>query len=247
MRMFLLVGLGGCLALGAWAQHRAVVVGGSAPYRTFGSRTGFGNVLFPGTGNAPFPVSPFSITDSTFARRLGATVSGFPSYTGAPIEVGRRPRGGAAMPFFLPVFVGGYYGPPQEQQPTVIVYPTPPAQTAPQVTIYQNFAPETARPVIREYGPGSWDKPPQESGVRVYEAPSRPPAAAPPEDQVVFLIALKDGSVYTALAYWVEGETLHYITSQGKHNQVTLVLVDRELSQRLNQGRKVEFRLPPGK
>jgi hypothetical protein len=55
---------------------------------------------------------------------------------------------------------------------------------------------------------------------------------------------LKDSSVYSAVAYWVEGETLHYITTQGKHNQVSLSLVDRNLSEMLNRGRKVEFRLP---
>jgi hypothetical protein len=60
---------------------------------------------------------------------------------------------------------------------------------------------------------------------------------------MVFLIALKDGSVYMAVAYWIEDSTLHYITPQGKHNQVSLPLVDRHLSQKLNQGRS-EFRLP---
>jgi endonuclease YncB( thermonuclease family) len=66
----------------------------------------------------------------------------------------------------------------------------------------------------------------------------------PPAENVTFLIALKDSSVYTAVAYWVEGDTLHYITPQGRHNQVSLELVDRALSEKLNQGRKVEFKLP---
>jgi hypothetical protein len=43
----------------------------------------------------------------------------------------------------------------------------------------------------------------------------------------------------------VEGETLHYVTNQNTHNQVSLDLVDRELSDRLNRERQVDFRLPP--
>ena len=49
---------------------------------TYGSITGFGNVVYPGTGHAP--VINNSITDTGFAARLGATVSGYPPYTGAP-------------------------------------------------------------------------------------------------------------------------------------------------------------------
>jgi len=246
MKAFVVAGFILLFVAGALAQQHGVLVGAQMPYRTYGSRTGFGNVLFPGTGNAPPLRSPFSITDSTFARRLGATISGFPPYTGAPSGSYRGGyRGSAALPMFYPLFVGGYSNPyPYDQQPNVtIIYP---AQTAPQVTINQQFGPEPARPVIREYGPGSWPNSPESPGVRVYEAPS-PPPAPPSEDQVIFLIALKDSSVYSAVAYWVEGETLHYVTPQGKHNQVSLDLVDRQVSDKLNQGRKVEFRLPPAK
>jgi hypothetical protein len=90
---------------------------------------------------------------------------------------------------------------------------------------------------MQEYAPDS-------SGLQTYQAPTSPAAEPNPGDQVMFFIALTDSSVYTALAYWVDGETLHYITPQGKHNQVSLALVDRDLSARLNQGHKVEFHLP---
>jgi hypothetical protein len=56
-------------------------------------------------------------------------------------------------------------------------------------------------------------------------------------------IAMKDGWVYTAWDYWVERGTLHYITTQGKHNQASLELVDRQATVRLNSGK--EFHLPP--
>lgn len=82
----------------------------------------------------------------------------------------------------------------------------------------------------------------------MYQAPS-PTAQAQQagDDPVTFLIALKDSSVYSAVAYWVQNDALHYVTPQGKHNQVSLSLVDRALSARLNTGRQVEFHLPDGK
>jgi hypothetical protein len=42
----------------------------------------------------------------------------------------------------------------------------------------------------------------------------------------------------------VQSETLHYISSQGGHNMVSLDLVDRDLSAKLNRGGRVEFVLP---
>jgi hypothetical protein len=59
----------------------------------------------------------------------------------------------------------------------------------------------------------------------------------------MWFIALKDGWVYTASEYWVENGTLHYLTKGGKHNQVSLELVDRQTSAKLNKDR--DFRLPP--
>jgi hypothetical protein len=74
--------------------------------------------------------------------------------------------------------------------------------------------------------------------------------AAPPESagtigsQAHVFIAFK-GRICTAIAYWVQGDTLHYITAQGSHNQVSLVLVDRQTSAKLNSGRLVKLVLPP--
>ena len=62
--------------------------------------------------------------------------------------------------------------------------------------------------------------------------------------QAHVFIALK-GHVCTAIAYWVQGDTLHYITARGSHNQVSLVLVDRPTSAKLNSGRLVKLVLPP--
>jgi len=66
-----------------------------------------------------------------------------------------------------------------------------------------------------------------------------------PEDPVQFFVALKDGWVTTAVAYWISERTLHYVTPQGSHNMVSLNLVDRKRSARLNQGGPAPFILPP--
>jgi hypothetical protein len=54
---------------------------------------------------------------------------------------------------------------------------------------------------------------------------------------------LNDGSVYTAIAYWVEASTLHYMTPEYIHNQVSLALVDQKTSAALNTNQSVP--LPP--
>ncbi len=101
----------------------------------------------------------------------------------------------------------------------------------------QNFISETARPVVREYVTDD------NGAIRLYQ-PQAEPAPRVEENQT-YLIAFKDHTIYAALAYWVEDGTLHYVTNQNTHNQVSLDLVDRELSDRLNRERSVDFRLPP--
>jgi hypothetical protein len=61
---------------------------------------------------------------------------------------------------------------------------------------------------------------------------------------IMFLIAMKDHTIYPALAYWVEGDTLNYITTEGSRNRATMDLVDREFSKQLNDERHVPFKLP---
>jgi hypothetical protein len=226
---------------GAVAQHR----GGAAPARGHGSSSGYGNVVFPGTGGPPPAIDPFG---ASFAYRLGRTVSGHPPHTGFS---SRGPRGGAMVPYLYPVFVGGYdYSYPYQQTPNVTVVAPPQYATQPAapIIINQYFGSETAQPSVTEYGPYGREIPPGDSSEpRIYQAPSNAPAEPSASDSVVFFIALQDSSVYTAVAYWVDGETLHYITPHGKHNQTSLALVDRDLSARLNAGQKVDFHLPAGK
>ena len=62
-----------------------------------------------------------------------------------------------------------------------------------------------------------------------------------------YLIALKDHTIYSVVAYWVDGETLNYVTREGSLNRASLDLVDRDFSKQLNDERHVDFKLPPAK
>jgi len=201
-----------------------------------GGSTSFGRVVFPGAGQLPVG----TITDTTFPSRLGATVGGFGGFNDG--RRGRHFREPLLVPYAYPVYLGGYsdyngspgyYG---QEQPNITIV-NPPQQT-PQVIINQNFIPERANPVMHEY----IEDP---SGVHIYEAPSRNPAEnAPDETTDYYLIAFKDHSIYSAFAYWVEGDTLHYVTPQRVHNQASVTLVDRELTQKLNSERNLQVKLP---
>jgi len=237
------IGLLLLVAVSAFGQRHGGIRGGGfnrpagSIQPPYGSTTGFGNVVFPGTGHPPVIGS---ITDTTFGTRLGATVSGYPPYTGAPTG-GRRGIQGGRSVVYVPYGVG--YPMYVEPDPQVTyVYQQPPQQQAPQVIINQHFTSETARPVVREYVSDDT------GGIRVYGPEPKASAPAPAaEENPTYLLAFKDHTIYAALAYWVEGNTLHYVTSQNTHNQVSLDLVDYELSNRLNRERAVEFKLPPAR
>jgi hypothetical protein len=64
------------------------------------------------------------------------------------------------------------------------------------------------------------------------------------EDPVHFFIALKNGTVLVGVAYWVIDGTLHYLSLEGGHNQVSLELIDRALSARMNERGRVPLILP---
>jgi hypothetical protein len=61
----------------------------------------------------------------------------------------------------------------------------------------------------------------------------------------IYLFALKDETVRPAVAWWVEGNVLHYVTPAGKQADAPLDAVDRNLTDRLNAERNVRMQLPP--
>jgi hypothetical protein len=173
-----------------------------------------------------------------FSRPLG----GIP---GSPSPVMSRPLGGVALPTFPgmppmkkqgmhsnsnlryvgPVYyvpnafdyTSSYYGSPYDQP----VEPPPPP---PPMTAYYEPAPPPPPAVT------------QEARLR----PGDPIA----EPQNYYLIQYKDHSIYSALAYWIEGDTLHYVTTQNTHNQASLSLIDLDKTAKLNDDRSVPFSIP---
>jgi hypothetical protein len=223
------------LGSGAFAQRHGV--GNSV-----GTNAGYGNVVFPGgrpTINTPFTPTP----GVGFARSIGNVVAGRPAFNG---NFHRNANSGAVVyvPYAYPVYSGaGYYGgyggyyagygdpsamPPPQQQPNItIIYPP---QQPPPMMVTQPQAPP-ANAMIQEYGPSQ----------------TAAPTDTSQRDADYYLLAFKDHSIYSAVGYWVDGDTLHYITTGNVHNQVSLSLVDRDLTLQLNKGRGVQVTLPPSR
>ncbi|MGA2592514.1 MAG: hypothetical protein ABSH32_21600 [Bryobacteraceae bacterium] len=201
----------------------------------------FGNVVFPGLARAPIggnpwgnvvlPATPGSLTNAAFANNRGG--GGSHSYSGGSRGYG---RGFGSGVYAYPVFVGGYgygYGSDQPaQQPPNTTVVNPPPQ--PPVVINQYFG-AAQQPDQGEA--------PDTGNLHFYQAPTNPVETAP-GDSSYYLIAMQDHTIYSAVAYYVEGDTLHYFTAGNVHNQVSLALVDRTLTERLNHERNVDVRLP---
>jgi len=118
-----------------------------------------------------------------------------------------------------------------------VIYP--PQQT----TVIINQPPDGGPPNVSVIqGPGAYGPPPP-----IRRPPPPEPAAdtSAASDNPHYLIAFKDHTIYSAVAYWVEGDTLHYFTTPNTHNQVSLALVDRDLTDRLNQESGMDLKLPP--
>ena len=173
-----------------------------------------------------------------------------------PPAVAHVHAGGAVVPY--PVYYGGYYyyyDPSLFSNGFASGYAQAPASgdngyygggynagyaddpnaapgQSPVVIINQNFRPDTANPVVRDYS----------------NTPLPPPGGAREalrDDQpTIYLIAMKDHTIFPAVAYWVDGDTLNYITTEGSQNRASMALVERDFSIQLNNERHVEFKLP---
>jgi len=102
------------------------------------------------------------------------------------------------------------------------------------------FQADTANPRIVDYSMAALPEPvaPDDANTNLDEAPLR-------DDQpTVYLIALTDRTVLACIAYWVDGDTLNWVSRDAKQNSLSLLLVDRTFSQQLNDERHVPFKLP---
>jgi hypothetical protein len=188
----------------------------------------FGAPIFTG-GNAVFPAGTAATNPNI--QRFNSN---------AHVAVARRTpattgTGAVIVPYAYPVYYGSgyadnsYQGAPQQQQPNVtVVYPPQPAPV-----------------IINQFGPGTM--PPPMAGDREPASPYQQPTTDHADDQSSsdhYLLALKDHTIYSVVAYWVDGDTLHYFTAGNVHNQASLSLVDRDLTARLNKESGLEVNLP---
>jgi hypothetical protein len=222
--------LGGSLlallvATGLFGQNRTGFINPIPVTRSFGS------VVHPGGGSSLPGVT--RTTGSILHPGGGSSQIAIPGtrLQNAPAARGPRFNGGGgvyAYPVAVPVYVGDYSGsylggaapaaPAQASQPNVIVvYPPAPQYAYP--------APQPAYTEV-----------PREQLQTREEQP----------ETTHYLLAFKDRSIYSAVAYWVDGDTIHYFTSGNTHNQASLSLIDRDLTKRLNEG-GLEVKLPAEK
>lgn len=101
-----------------------------------------------------------------------------------------------------------------------------------------------AQPVIiNQYFAAPAPLPPAPAQAAVATRPVTPgDLLAPPE--TYYLIAYRNRSMYAAISWWMENDTLHYVTTQNTHNQASLDLIDLDLTRKLNQDRNVPFAIP---
>jgi hypothetical protein len=234
------------LAIGLSAQSRgsvtpsvtggfgSVVFPGGTPATTPGLTRSFGTVVNPG-GGGPHLVVPGGVVPS-FAR---------PSTNGRPFR-----RTTTVTTYAYPIYVGGGYNDnsyaPEEAA-------AQPYNQQPNVTVV--MPPQPVTPVIINMGPNGQYTTTTQRPSTLYE-PGRQTAdqpavdqsgSAPAEEPTHYLIAFKDHTIYSAAAYWVDGDTLHYFTAGNTHNQVSISLLDRTLTERLNRESGIDFKLPAAK
>lgn len=113
---------------------------------------------------------------------------------------------------------------------------------APNVTVIPIPASQPAGPSVVIYG-----ERPRQAEVRESVEPVAPKLTTVepgPTGPTLYLIALKDQTIWAAETYWVEAGTLHFVTRQHERKQAPMTRLDRDLTEQLNRERRVEFRLP---
>ena len=177
-------------------------------------------------------------SESASVLRLQQGLLGRRRRLGRRLRLGRRFGYGG---YGYPLYVGGGYGGGYAYDP-FYSYPYYPAE--PNITVIgAPYAAQPAPPVVVQ----AYTPPPQpvQSSIKEY-APGEAPreVARGTSGSEIYLLAFKDGVIRAALAYWVEGGTLHYVGSDRKNHEVPLTSINRDFSEQLNRERRVSFRLP---
>jgi hypothetical protein len=183
--------------------------------------------------------NPHPFPQGTFSKGVFPAGVTRPGGTVARQNFRRQPsvpgagRTGTVIVYGYPLYVGGYVD---------NTYPAEPApQQQPDITV--NDSSQPVQSVIQDFGPDDAQDPTTPTAAADDLQPMvEPDSTAEPSH---YLIAFKDHTIYSAVAYWVDGDTLHYFTSANTHNQVSLSLIDRDLTERLNKESGLDVKLPP--
>jgi hypothetical protein len=200
----------------------------------FAQVRGVGSVVNPAGGAGTPGVTR---TVGSVVHPAGGPGSG---YVVSPAPGSRGGYGRSSALYAYPVYIGGYYATPYITTPYASdASASAPAQT--NVTVVTPPQQPVAPVIINNY----YGTLPANPGMAQNQAP--PPdeqEPAPTTEPAHYLIALQDHTISIATAYWVDGDTLHYFTAGNVHNQVSLSLVDRAFTERLNKEAGVEVKLP---
>jgi hypothetical protein len=153
-------------------------------------------------------------------RSRGATLATSPALPLAPPLPAPNASRRAIYPYAFPAFAAGY-DPEYSAQPDAVVQ-----QSAPQVIVQE--PPLVARPEMHVYAT---------PGDITFSAEKRGQEAA-------FVIALANGSRYSANAVWVQNGFLYYVDREDQDHQVPLSSVDSQLTRQLNRENNLTFWLP---
>lgn len=179
-----------------------------------------------------------------YTRPLGGVGPGFNRYGNTPYRNGYNRGVYSGYPYGYSVWVPDYfdyldqsqYAAPYGVPPDASAYGAPPpgpAASQQPVIINQYFG---APPPAQAAG----QQPPPDANNTSAQAPGD--VIGTPQNY--YLIAYKNHEVYSAIAYWVEDKTLHYVTTQNTHNQASLDLIDLDLTKTLNQRNDMPFTIP---
>lgn len=177
-----------------------------------------------------------------------------PALGGLPVN--SRPLGGVALPgtrksnrtssFGSSAYVGPIYYVPGPSDYASADFWSSSYSPAPVNSGYA-FQPPPVQPppvIINQYFDSRRPESATEDVPPVLEDNGLKPGDLLSDPQNYYLIQYKDHTIYSALAYWVEGDTLHYVTTQNTHNQASLSLIDLDKTYKLNEDRSVPFSIP---
>ncbi len=221
MKCVLLAVLSLSLSNAAFAQRHSV---------QYSPPAGYGNVPLPGSGRVS-SMPPGGITVSHFSQLPTAprrSTGPQPSLVIVP------------WPVYDSSYIADHLG--NDQQEDLGQTSVTESNPAPPVLINQSLG-----PTADSLQPGTSN--PKDGAQAFVNAQCKAikPQVADEGRPTIYLLAFKDHRIVQALGYWMEVGTLHYVSVEYGLNQVSVNLIDRDLSQRLNDERGIAFNLPAAK